>query len=175
MGTMFDTDDDPAQQLRGLTVEAVAAYANGRYANDEAARREFPKAHHITIDVLNQGVGDAGDFENGDMRYSEAGSWAKGRIEAGIHRPVVYFEVSSWGAVMESLQAAGVERSQVRIWTAHYTGEPHLCSSKCNRAVTGTADATQWASSQPPSTLPREYAGRNIDVSETSASFFDAK
>jgi hypothetical protein len=91
-----------------------------------------------------------------------------------VHRPVVYFSVANWGAVMESLHAAGLEPSHVRIWTAHYTGVPHLCSSACEPGVTGTADATQWASSGPPSTLPHEYAGRNIDVSETTHTFWGA-
>lgn len=171
MGTMFDTASDPAATFRGLQVEAIAAYGNGRFANYEAAKREFPHAHVLEIDVSGQGIGHAGDFEAGDMAYAHAGTWAKGRIEAGIHRPVIYFSASNWGAVMESLSAAGVAREHVRIWTAHYNGEPHICNPKqCGTG--GTADATQWGSADAPSTLPAEYRGRNIDVSETGPGFF---
>lgn len=172
MGTMFDTASDPAQTFRGLDVQAIAAYGNGRYANYEAAKREFPHAHVLEIDVSGEGIGHAGDFEQGDMSYGHAGTWAKGRIEAGIHRPVIYFSVGNWGAVMESLASAGLDRSHVRIWTAHYDGRPHLCSSACEPGITGTADATQWGSADAPSTLPAEYRGRNIDVSETANDFF---
>ena len=54
------------------------------------------------------------------------------RIEAGVGRPVIYFQVSAWRPVMESLAAAGVQRHHVRLWTAHYNGRPHLCSEACN-------------------------------------------
>ena len=172
MGTMFDTASDPRKTFAGLTVEAVAAYGNGKYANYEAARHAFPHVHALEIDVNGQGIGNAGDFEAGDMSYAHAGSWAKGRIHAGVHRPVVYFSVSNWEAIMQSLKAAGLARHDVRIWTAHYTGTRHLCSSTCGFGVTGSADATQWASPQKPSTLHGPYAGRNIDVSMTAENFF---
>jgi hypothetical protein len=173
MGTMFDTiDPQPRDALSGLDVEAVAAYGNGRYANFAAARREFPKAHVIEIDVDGQGIGHAGDFEAGDMPYAEAGSWAKRRIEAGVGRPVIYFQVSAWRPVMESLAAAGVQRDHVRLWTAHYNGRPHLCSEACNFGVTGQADATQWGSAGASGTLSGPYADRNIDVSATADDFW---
>ncbi len=172
MGTMFDTTDDPRRTFAGLTVEAVAAYGNGKYANYRVAKVEFPHVPVLEIDVLGRSIGDTGDFEAGDMPYSEAGSWAKGRIYAGVRRPVVYFSVSNWQAIMRSLRAAGLARSDVRTWTAHYTGKPHLCSSACGFGVTGVADATQWGSSDAPGTLPPHYAGRNMDVSMTDAHFF---
>ncbi len=172
MGTMFDTVDDPKHVFAGLTVEAVAAYGNGMFANYDNAKAEFPHAHILKIDVSGAGIGEAGDFEPGDMSPGRAGSWAKERINAGVHRPVVYFAVSNWGPVMQSLAAAGIRRGDVRIWTAHYNGTAHLCSSACGFGVTGTADATQWGSPQAPGTLPPPYAGRNIDVSMTSDGFF---
>jgi hypothetical protein len=39
VGTMFDTSDDPATTLAGLEVEAVAAYANGRFAEADFDHR----------------------------------------------------------------------------------------------------------------------------------------
>ena len=172
MGTMFDTVGDPAQTFHGLTVEAVAAYGNGHFANHDKAKAEFPDAHLLKIDVNGQGIGNAGDFEVGDMALEHAGHWAKGRIHAGIHRPVVYFAVSNWRTIMHSLHAAGLARSDVRIWTAHFTGHAHLCSAACGFGVTGSADATQWGSADAHGTLPHKFAGRNVDVSLTSDNFF---
>ena len=172
MPTMLDTVGDPKQTFSGLDVEAVAAYGNGRFANFKAAQAEFPHLNLLEIDVNGQGIGNAGDFEAGDMDPSHAGSWAKGRIAAGVHRPVIYFAVSNWRTIMQSLKAAGIARKQVRIWTAHYTGKPHRCSAKCGFGVTGTADATQWASPQAPGTLPHHFAGHNVDVSLTAPNFF---
>jgi hypothetical protein len=175
MGTMFDTTDPhPASALSGLDVEAVAAYADGLYANAGAVRQEFPRAHLLEVDVSGAGVGDAGDFERGDMVYADAGGWAKRRIAAGVHRPVVYFQVSAWDEVMQSLRAAGLTRADVRVWTAHYTGRPHLCSSACEPGIDGHADATQWGSPQAPGTLRDQFAGRNIDVSLLDDDFWAA-
>ncbi len=172
MGTMFDTVNDPGGTFAGLEVEAIAAYGNGKFANFKSAKKQFPAAHVLKIDVSGEGIGNVGDFEAGDIPYAEAGSWAKGRIEAGVHRPVVYFSVSNWGAVMASLAAAGLKKSDVRIWTAHYNGVAHLCSAKCGFGVTGRAHATQWGSADAHGTLPDPYNGRVIDVSKTSKAFF---
>jgi hypothetical protein len=174
MGTMLDTSGDPATNFGGLAFDAIAAYANGTYANYDAARRQFPRLRVLQIDVTGAGIGNAGDFEPGDMSYPHAGSWAKGRIAAGVWRPVIYFSASHWTDVMASLAAAGISRSDVRIWTAHYTGTPHCCSAACEFGIDGTADATQWGSSDSPQTLPSIYAHRVVDVSETVDDFWGA-
>jgi hypothetical protein len=174
MGTMFDTAGDVERNLRGLSVDAVAAYGNGAYRNFPAAQEAFPRAHLLEIDVSGAGIGDAGDFERGDMPCAGAGVWAKRRLQAGVARPVVYFSVSNWEGVMQSLRAEGVSRERVRLWTAHYDGRAHRCSDACGFGVTGTADATQWGSSDFPNTLPREYDGRVLDVSMTAEDFWVA-
>jgi hypothetical protein len=174
MGTMFDTAGNPEQNFHGLPVEAIGAYANGSYANFDAAKATFPHVHLLAIDVSGEGIGDAGDFESGDMPCAQAGEWVKRRIAAGVARPVVYFAVSNWEAVMGSIAAAGVPRDRVRVWTAHYDGRPHRCSPACGFGVTGEADATQWGSSDYPDTLPREYDGRKLDVSLTADDFWRA-
>jgi hypothetical protein len=171
MGTMFDTTLDPKANFAGLTVEAVAAYANGSTANYRVAKREFPHVPVLEIDVVNDGVGDVGDFEPLDISTAHAGSWAQNRIAAGIVRPVLYFSVSQWVEIMSSLRSAGLRRRDVRIWTAHYNGRPHLCSAACGFGVKGAADATQWGSSDFAGTLPAPYLHRVIDVSLTSAHF----
>jgi hypothetical protein len=176
MGTMLDTVSDPARTFRGLTFDAVAAYGNGRYHNYPAALLEFPRLHLLQIDVSGEGIGNCGDFEPGDMSYDHAGRWASGRLAAGVWRPVIYFSVSNWTRVMASLHGAGVGREDVRIWTAHYTGTEHTCSPACNghgvAGVDGSADATQWGSSDSNGSLPPIYAHRDIDVSMTADDFW---
>jgi hypothetical protein len=174
MGTMVDTAGDPARHVSGLQFDGIAAYGNGSYANYASARRAFPRLRCIEIDVSGAGIGNAGDFEPGDMSYAHAGSWARGRIAAGVWRPVVYFSASFWTQVMSSLEGAGIGRSDVRIWTAHYNGNVQLCSSACGFGITGTADATQWGSSDHPGTLPSLYDHRDIDVSLTADDFWGA-
>jgi hypothetical protein len=174
MGIMFDTAGDPARNFRGLRFDAIAAYENGHYANYDRARQQFPRLRLLKIDVSGAGSGNAGDFEPGDMSYDHAGRWAKGRIGAGVWRPVLYFSVSHWKQIMSSLEEAGIARSDVRIWTAHYNGKEHLCSSRCGFGVTGRADATQWGSSDAAKTLPSIYDGRDIDVSKTADDFWGA-
>ena len=112
MGTMFDTADDPGPTFHGLAVDAVAAYGNGSFANHAKAVAAFPNAHVLKIDVKGEHIGNAGDFEPGDMAIEHADPWAKQRVIAGIHRPVIYFSVSKWPAIMQSLQAAGLYRKR---------------------------------------------------------------
>jgi peptidoglycan hydrolase-like protein with peptidoglycan-binding domain len=171
---MLDTAADPASNFRGLRFDAIAAYGNGSYTNYDRARRQFPRLRLLEIDVRGDGIGNAGDFEPGDMSYDHAGRWAKGRISAGVWRPVLYFSASHWREIMSSLADAGIARQEVRIWTAHYTGTEHLCSSACGFGINGTADATQWGSTDHPETLPAIYDHRDVDVSVTADDFWGA-
>jgi len=171
MGTMLDTSGDPRATFSGLPFDAIAAYVNGSYDNYQAARAAFPGRPVLAIDVLGQGVGDTGDFEPHAMNPAEAGTWAKKRMSAGIHRPVVYFSVGNWPIISASLGRAGVSRSEVRIWTSHYGHGKHLCTAHCGFGFTGTADATQWSD---PTYLPPPYAGRHLDISLTAPDFFQS-
>ena len=75
VGVMLDTSSrDPAEAFEGLHFDAVAAYGNGTYENDSAAKNTFGHLHLLEIDVRNANIGNAGDFETGDMAYSEAGN-----------------------------------------------------------------------------------------------------
>jgi hypothetical protein len=66
-------------------------------------------------------------------------------------------------AVLAALARAGIDRSQVRLWTAHYTGHAHLCTATCGFGFRWTADATQWTD---------RALGRNLDESVCTDSFF---
>ena len=161
----------PPQRWWGCRLRRLPPTRTGSSRTTVRRRASFPSVHLLEVDVNGQQVGNAGDFEAGDMPYSEAGPWAKARLSQGVARPVVYFQVSSWASVAQSLASAGVSRNDVRLWTAHYTGQQHTCSSACGYGVTGAADATQWASSDAPGTVPSAYRNRNIDVSITADDF----
>src|SRR5262249_41201829 len=92
---------------------------------------------------------------------------------AGVWRPVLYFSASRWPEISASLHSVGISRSDVRIWSAHYTGHAHFCSaSTCGFAIAGGSDATPWGSSDHKGMLPALYAGRTLDVSVPSDHFF---
>jgi hypothetical protein len=59
-----------------------------------------------------------------------------------------------------------MKRSDIRLWTAHYTQRSHRCDSKCGFGMAGVADATQWTS---------RSMGRTLDESLVADDFFGAK
>lgn len=159
--SMFDSVDIsqiPADAL------AIAGYVNGHWANFNQMVLKFPKAYHVSIDV-NGSRKDAMclDVEAGDATIPTAVLWVKSKLAAGAKRPIIYTSVSNAPALLRALAQAGVVRSQIRLWTAHYTFHEHLCTSACGFGFSGQADATQWHD---------RYLGRNLDVSRCSPTFF---
>jgi len=66
--------------------------------------------------------------------------------------------------VLSALQSAGISRTSVRLWAAHYTGESHLCTpDDCGYALSASVDATQWTD---------HALGLKLDESVCSDSFF---
>jgi hypothetical protein len=64
--------------------------------------------------------------------------------------------LSNASSLLNTLAGAGIKRSDIRLWTAHYTFKPHRCTAACGFGFTGTADATQWTD---------KSLGRNLDES----------
>lgn len=157
--TMYDSID-LSQIPPGA--KAVAGYVNGRWPTYPRLAKAFPHAVTLSIDVFGNAVADCIDVERGDATNATAVAWVKKRRKAGF-KPVVYTSVSNAPTLLSALAAAGVKRSQVRLWTAHYTGSPHRCTSKCWPGLKGRADATQWRNGTP---------GRNVDVSLCAPNFF---
>lgn len=122
---------------------AVAAYKDGLYANVDEARKRFPHARIVPIAVFASHVGEALDIETGDATPTQAPAWVKRQKARGVKRPIVYANLSTMPAVLKALSAQGIKRSDVRVWTAHYTGHSHLCGKECGAGF--TADATQWS------------------------------
>ncbi len=144
--------------------EAVAAYCDGRYANVAEARDRFPRAHILTIAVFAQHDADALDIETWDAAPGDAAGWYARQKARGAARPCLYASASVMqSAVLPALEAAGITRSSVRLWSAHYSLGEHICGPGTCQALSISADGTQWTD---------RALGRNLDQSVLLPGFF---
>lgn len=141
--------------------QAVAGYVAGHFPTFPVLEREFPHARRLSIAVASTQDADCLDVEPGDSRPELAPGWVKRQHARGVHRPVVYASRDAMPAVIHALQATGIKRADVRLWSAHFTGHAHLCSPACG--ATFHADATQWTN---------RSLGRNLDESLCHPDFF---
>lgn len=157
--------DDVNVSLIPVDSVAVAGYVDGRWPTYATLVKKFPHAqHYLSIAVFAKDDADALDVEPGDATIAEAAAWVKRQRKNGNPRPVVYTAIS-WGQnLVDALTKAGLEYGKDYLyWSAHYTGKPHLCSSKCGFGFKGIAHATQWTDM---------VNGKNLDESLCSAAFF---
>jgi hypothetical protein len=148
--TMYDATGGTLNSIPS-SPQAVASYIDndGGYA---ASVTKFPNAKHLSITVVNPGgVADCVDCEPGGVTYANAGPWVKRMLALGRTRPCVYASMSNMDAVKNSLGAAGLSRSQYRLWVADWTGSAHIPAGY---------DACQYASNS------------NYDTSLLSSTFF---
>lgn len=143
--------------------EAVAGYVDGRWKTYNELLKHFPKAHHLSIAVFAQDDATCCDCEKGDLTADQVPDWVKRQKARGVKRPVVYASLSEMAGILVRLQAAGIPRREVRIWTAHYSYKSHICTKNCGYGLGTTADATQWTD---------RALGRNLDQSLCKGSFF---
>lgn len=141
---------------------AVAGYVNGRWPTFPQLASRFPKARRISIAVTAEADADVLDVERGDATPAQAPKWVRRQAARGVKLPVVYCSVSDARTVLGVLAASGIKRSQIRLWTAHYTGKPHRCSAACGFGLSTTADATQYTD---------RALGRNLDASLVTDAF----
>lgn len=143
---------------------AVAGYVNGAFQTFPVLQEEFPNSQKVSIAVTSSADAMCLDVEPGNARPSDAPKWVKRQLERGVKRPIVYASVSEMDEVLFELRAAGIKRSQVRVWTAHVEAGKHRCGpDTCGQLRETTADATQWTwTSQ----------GRNLDESTLARNFF---
>jgi hypothetical protein len=142
---------------------AVAGYVGGRWPTFPQLSKQFPKAKHLSIAVNSTEDAECLDIENGDATPAQAPAWIRRQVKRGVKKPVVYSSVSQMPAVLLALEVSGIKRSQVRVWTAHYTGVTHLCDQLCGFGFKTKADATQYTD---------KALGRNLDASLVSNAFF---
>jgi hypothetical protein len=143
---------------------AVAGYVGGWWPTFRALVRRFPRAHHLSIAVHANEDAEALDIERGDATIAQAAGWVRRQQRRGVRRPVLYISISQAAELLRVLAAAGIRRHEVRLWTAHYSYRPHLCSPACGFGDVH-ADATQYSD---------RALGRNLDESLVGVGFFGA-
>lgn len=167
--TMFMFDDVNVR-LIPLTAKAVAGYVDGRFRTWAQVLKGWPNAKKLPIAVFGQDNGDALDVEPGDASILQAPAWVKRQLanwSKGKHdvpRPVVYTSLSQAQQLVNQLSSHGLKFGQdYLLWTAHYTGTPHICSPKCGLGLKVTAHATQYT----------DHANNeSLDETECSPEFF---
>jgi hypothetical protein len=123
---------------------AVAGYVDGLYQTAPALAARFPHAHLLTIAVSAADDADCLDVETGDATPAQAPAWYERQQARGVFRPCLYASVSVMQSqVIPALQAAGISRADVRLWTAHYAGL-HRCGPSACGELSTDADGTQW-------------------------------
>ena len=156
--------DSVALDAIPVDAEAVAGYTSGRWPTFKEIPARWPKAKHLSIAVNAEQDADCLDIEKGDANPAQAPAWVRRQIARGVKKPVVYSSVSDMPTVLSILDISGIKRSQVRVWTAHYTLKPHRCDKSCGFGFNTTADATQYTN---------KALGKTLDASLISDAFFD--
>jgi hypothetical protein len=142
----------------------AAGYVDGRFANVAELRDRFPHAQILTIAVFADHDADCLDIEQGDATPSQAVAWYERQKARGVFRPCLYASASVMQSdVVGIIMAAKIPRSAVRLWSAHYTGSPHICAPASCGLTSIDMDGTQWTD---------RAMGRNLDESLLAADFF---
>jgi peptidoglycan hydrolase-like protein with peptidoglycan-binding domain len=164
---MYDSID-PAQIPAGAT--AAAGYVDGEWADFDAIKARFPDANVLSIAVFPADDADCLDIETGDATPSDAAAWYERQRGRGVARPCLYADASTMASkIIPILQAAGgMDRASVRLWSAHYTYERHICGPSSCGATSIDMDGTQF-------TDAAAGAAGDLDESLLLASFFDGQ
>jgi acetyl-CoA acetyltransferase len=157
---MYDSVD--LAQIPG-DAPAVAGYVGGHWPTYVQLARRFPHARRLSIAVNASEPAETLDVEAGDARPDQAPAWVRQQIARGVRRPVVYGAVSQMQEIVNLLTQAGLRRQDYRLWSAHFTGRPHVCGPACGFGMRELADATQYTD---------KALGRVLDESLTTAGFW---
>jgi Putative peptidoglycan binding domain len=166
MITMYDSDQN-SQFPPGAA--AYAAYVDGGLAdqpNFQWIVEHFPGAHHVSITLSPSSDADFLDIEPGAATVGSAAGWYARQRARGVARPGFYASVSAMASdLVPAIRAAGITRSSVRLWSAHYGAGEHICGPSTCRwpGITTAVDGTQWTSNA---------LGRNLDQSLLADNFF---
>lgn len=167
---MLDDTNLEILAKKAAGAQAIAGYVNGTWANWDQVVAEYEKSgkHLVSIDVIGDADAQCLDVERGDATPAQAPAWVQRTMEAGIKArdlrwfPKIYVEEGSARALIDAIEAAHIGRSDIRIWTGHWTGIPHICTMAYGCSV--DADATQWSN---------RYASLSLDINLCKPSFFD--
>jgi hypothetical protein len=124
--------------------DAYGGYVGGQWPTWKALCARFPHARLVSIAVNVQETALILDVESGDADVRDAVAWLRRQNAAsGLHHGV-YAALDTWAGLLPRLERGGLTRFDFRLWSAHWTGRPHLCDECCLRGFTTTAGATQW-------------------------------
>jgi hypothetical protein len=155
---MYDSTD--LSQIPS-NAQAVAGYVGGAWPNYNEDVKKWPKAHHLSIAVNSGEDADILDIENGDATVADAPAWFVRQIKRGVKLPGFYTSLSNVDALVAELERHNIQRHQYRLWSAHYTGRPHLCGP--SEGISTVADGTQYYD---------KALSKNLDVSLLDDDFF---
>jgi len=144
--------------------EYALAYIDGHWPTYDALRRRLPHCKLLTVATTPHDHAAILDVEAGDATELDAVGWVRDSHNRLMRHPTLYTSVANANSLVRLLAAAGLERPSYRLWTAHWTGEPHLCGYRCGLEGRA-AGATQFS----PATK-----GRTYDLSWSSRGFLDA-
>jgi len=152
--------------------DAYLGYTDGSFLTYPSLKAKFPDAIILPMAVFSSSPPVEGyDGEPGDISPTEMPGCVRRSLDAGIKRPVVYASAVNMPAYLAAIETAGIQRSQVRLLSAHYNGK-HICGpSTCAQKdaagrVVPACDGTQWTD---------QAVGNNgtrIDESLLIANFF---
>jgi hypothetical protein len=151
--------DMPAHQY------AVLAYVDGHWPTVEGCRERFPHARIITVATSPRHDAMVLDVEQGDATIPQAVAWVKSHLDDHRVRPCVYVELSKADELCRELAHAGVKRVSFRLWTAHWSGQAHICDVNHCGLIEKAAGATQYAGAS-------EH--RHYDLSRSTSAWIDA-
>lgn len=143
----------------------IAAYIDGEYANVNDAHTLRPGAQVIAITVLGDPYAQVADLEAGALSVTEVADWLRRARIRGQQRPCIYVEVSRLVSVVNQLAELGQPRSSYRLWSAHWTNHPHICSAACGIGDYEPPGMTQYESN---------FEDSGVDLSMTTAGWWAA-
>jgi hypothetical protein len=163
--TMYDATD-VAHLPPGAA--AYAGYVGGKWPTWGALVDRFhAKAHLLSIAVTAAEHALCLDVENGDATPAQAPGWVKTEHGRNVPRPCVYASAAVMPEVVAHLGAAGIERKNVRLWSAHYGQGAHICGpASCKFPGVPAMDGTQWTNAA------AAEGGSVVDVSLLEDDFF---
>lgn len=146
-----------------VSARAVAGYVDGRWRTWDAVLQRWPRARHISITVTGASEADAADVETGDLTPQGGIAWLRRMHALGHPAPALYADLDTWATQLQPLLSREFERSQYRVWTAHYTHRWHRCSPTCDPRLVIPVDATQFTD---------VALNRDLDASAASTRLF---
>jgi peptidoglycan hydrolase-like protein with peptidoglycan-binding domain len=162
--TMFD-DVVVALMPRGDNY-AYAGYVGGHFPTFAELPARFPNHSLLSIAVSAGQNAECLDVEKGDADISQAPGWVHRQLQRGLFRPCLYTSASNLRALEHTLAAAGLKRSDYRLWAAHYTGRAHFCGPRACGFGLSEADGCQFTD---------RALGLSLDQSILKANFFDTR